>query len=128
MPGDHDADRQLLARPLPPTRSHQGEGLEANLRNAKYWFRQTGPHPAFDAVYRSALGVLDRGGSGFPWLVHASDMLRAQKVWRPETFIDWVREADAQTLPTEAQAMLEEMQWREMALVVDWCLEQAVVG
>src|SRR5688500_5858965 len=46
---------------------HAGEGIESNLRNAKYWFRQAGEHPLFDVVYRSALSVLDNAGSGFRW-------------------------------------------------------------
>jgi hypothetical protein len=105
---------------------HAGEGVERNLWNAKYWFRQVGEHPAFDAVCRSALSVLDTGASGFPWMTRAADALREQRKWAPELFIDWVEQADAQNLPTEAQALLEEIQWREIDLLVDWCSRKAV--
>ena len=47
---------------------HRGEGVASNLNNARHWFRRTGDHPAFDLVYRSALSVLDTGGSGFRWV------------------------------------------------------------
>lgn len=105
---------------------HQGEGLERNLWNAKYWFRQVGQHPAFDAVYRSALSVLDTGGAELPWIGQASETLRARRSWDPALFIDWVREADAQAIPAEAQEVLQEIQWREIDLLVDWCRRQAV--
>lgn len=105
---------------------HEGQGLEHNLWNANYWFKQVGTHPAYDAVYRSALHVLDSGGANFPWITEAANTLRSRKGWDPALFIEWVGQADAQTLTTQAQVVLEEIQWREMDLLVDWCIRQAV--
>lgn len=105
---------------------HRGEGLASNLSNSKYWFRRVGDHPAYDAVYRSALNVLDNGGSGFRWVTETADKLRAAHRWDPFAMVDWVAQADAQTLSTESQKLLEEMQWREMDLLVDWCVQQAL--
>jgi hypothetical protein len=106
---------------------HQGEGMERNLWNAKYWFRQVGSHPAFDTVYRTALGVLD-GASGFAWSAETADSLRAARKWDPALFIDWVGEANGEALPTQAREVLEEIQWREIDLLVDWCYRQAIGG
>ena len=106
---------------------HAGEGLEANLGNARYWFRRVGDHPAFDIVYRSALSVLDNR-VGFRWATEAQDQLRAKHRWDPFALIDWFGQADAGVLSPQSAALLEEIQWREMDLLVDWCLQQATEG
>jgi len=105
---------------------HAGEGLQANLSNAKYWFRRTGDHPAFDAVYRSALNVLDAGGTGFRWATEAAGMLRSRRTWDPFAMVDWFGQAEAQTVSGQTQSLLEEIQWREIDLLVDWCVQQAL--
>jgi hypothetical protein len=105
---------------------HRGDGLESNLSNAKYWFRQAGEHPAFDVVYRSALNVLDASGSGFRWTTEAGDMLRARGRWDPFAMIDWFGQVEAGTLSAPTAAVLEEIQWREIDLLVDWCVRQAL--
>ncbi len=107
---------------------HAGEGLAANLSNARYWFRRTGSHPAFDAVYRAALGVLDSAGTGFRWATEAGDQLRSRRHWDPMAMIDWFAMADAGTLSPQSAALLEELQWREMDLLVDWCVQRALEG
>ena len=107
---------------------HAGEGVQSNLGNAKYWFRQAGDHPAFDPVYRSALSVLDTGGSGFRWITETADRLRANRRWDPFAMVDWVGQVDAGTLSPQSGAVLEEIQWRELDLLVDWCVQQALIG
>jgi hypothetical protein len=107
---------------------HQGEGLVSNLSNARYWFRRVGEHPAFDAVYRSALSTLDGAGTGFRWAGEAATQLRSRHHWDAEQLIDWVARADAHTLPAQAEALLSEIQWREIDLLVDWCFQQAVTA
>jgi hypothetical protein len=105
---------------------HLGEGLQANLANAKYWFRRVDDHPAYDMVYRSAVNLLDGAAVGFSWAAEAGGLLRARHRWDPFVLVDWFAEAEAGTLAGPAAALLEEIQWREMALLVDWCLEQAL--
>lgn len=105
---------------------HEGDGLAGNLRNAKYWFRQTGPHPAFEPVYRSTLSLLDNAGTGFRWATEAAGMLRAAQQWDPNAVIDWFAQAEAGTLSAESRSVLEEIQWREIDLLVDWCAREAV--
>jgi len=107
---------------------HAGEGLAKNLANAKYWFRQAGDHPAHDAVYRSALNVLDNTGAGFRWATEAAAALRSRGKWDPFAMVDWFAQADAQTLSAPTQSILEEIQWREIDLLVDWCVQQALEG
>ncbi len=105
---------------------HQGEGLQSNLSNAKYWFNRVGDHPAYDAVYRSALTVLDNAGTGFRWSTEAADNLRARHRWDPAAMIDWFAQVEAGTLSPQSAALLEEIQWREIDLLVNWCVEQAL--
>jgi len=105
---------------------HQGEGLAANLSNAKYWFRRAGEHPAHDIIYRSALSQLDTAGAGFRWATEAAALLRTRGKWDPSVLVDWVAQADAQTLSTPTQNLIEEIQWREIDLLVDWCAQQAL--
>jgi len=105
---------------------HQGEGLASNLSNARYWFRRVGEHPVFDAVYRSALSTLDGAGTGFHWAAEAATQLRSRHHWNASLLIDWVAQADAHTLPAQAEELLSEIQWREIDLLVDWCFQQAI--
>jgi len=105
---------------------HQGEGLASNLSNARYWFRRVGEHPAFDAVYRTALSTLDSAGTGIRWAEEAAIQLRGWHRWEAETLIDWIAQADAHRLPAQAVELLSEIQWREIDLLVDWCFQQAV--
>lgn len=104
---------------------HLGEGLASNLSNAKYWFRRVGDHPAFDVVYRGALSVLDNTGSGFRWATESAELLRSRRRWDPNTMIDWVAQAEARTLSAQSEEILSEIQWREIDLLVDWCLRKA---
>lgn len=107
---------------------HVGEGLASNLGNSRYWFRQAGEHPIQPAVYRSALTVLDNAGMGFRWATEAAGQLRARGVWEPATLSDWVAQAEAGTLSPQTIVLLEEIQWREIALLVDWCEQRALEG
>ncbi len=105
---------------------HRGEGLASNLGNAKYWFRRTGGHPAFGAVYQALEGVLDGAGSGFRWASEAQAMLRQRGGWDPQILTDWVAEAERGVLSTPTAELLKEMQRREIATLTDWCAQRAV--
>lgn len=105
---------------------HRGEGLQSNLGNAKYWFRRVGEHPAFEPVYRSALTVLEQSGTGFRWATEAASQLHALHHWDPSRVIDWFGQCDAGVLSPQTQALLEEIQWREIDILVDWCVEKAL--
>lgn len=105
---------------------HRGDGLESNLRNSRYWFRQVGSHPTFPLVYESALRVLDSAGAGFRWATEAAGQLRAADRWDPNALIDWFAQADAQVLSPQSQALLEEIQWREIDTLIDWCGREAL--
>ena len=107
---------------------HRGEGLASNLSNAKYWFRQVGEHPAFDPVYRTAVNVLGNAGFGFRWATEAADQLQSRRRWDPNAMIDWVGQVEDGTLSAQTGSILEEIQWREIDLLVDWCVVQALGG
>jgi hypothetical protein len=105
---------------------HLGSGLESNMGNAKYWFRRVGEHPVFASVYHSTLRVLDSTGSGFRWATEAAGLLRERRRWDPVALIDWFVQAEARVLSAPTQSLLEEIQWREIDLLVHWCVERAV--
>lgn len=105
---------------------HRGSGVQSNLDNARHWFRQTGAHPAFAAVYEVALGALNRQGAGFRWATEAQSLLQQNGRWDPFTMIDWVDQAERGTLSAPSRALLEEIQWREIDALTDWCAQQAL--
>ena len=104
---------------------HRGEGLAANLGNARYWFRRVGPHPVHPALYQAALAALDNVGTGFRWATEASGLLRQRGEWDPGALVDWFGQADAGTLSAQSQAVLEDLQRREIELLTEWCMRQA---
>lgn len=105
---------------------HRGSGLESNLGNSRYWFRQVGRHPAFDAVYRSTIEALGQAGTGFRWATEARSAMEARGEWDPFMLIDWFGEAERGVLSPATRALLEEIQWREMATLTDWCAQRAL--
>jgi hypothetical protein len=105
---------------------HRGRGLESNLGNARHWFRQVGSHPAYDAVYRSLGEALEQSGAGFRWATEARSLLQQRGGWDPIILTDWMEEVSRGALSPATQRLLEEMQWREIATVVDWCGQQAL--
>lgn len=107
---------------------HKGDGLAANLTNAGYWFRRVGDHPVYDIMLRSATGVLESSGSGFRWATEAASALHAQRKWDPFALVDWFGQAEAGTISSATIALLEEIQWREIDLLTDWCLKQAIAA
>jgi hypothetical protein len=107
---------------------HQGSGVESNLANARYWFRQVGRHPAYDAVYRSALSALQSAGSGFRWRSEAQSLLEQRGEWDPNLVVEWAGEIARGVLSPESQRLVEELQWREIGCLTDWCAQQALGG
>jgi hypothetical protein len=105
---------------------HRGAGLESNLGNARHWFRQVGSHPAFDPVYRMAGEVLGGAGLGFRWATEAQALLEQRGQWDPYALIDWFGEVERGTLSHPTRALLEEIQWREIDLLTDWCAARAL--
>jgi hypothetical protein len=108
---------------------HRGEGVESNLANARYWFRQVGRHPAYDAVYRAALAALGGPGAstaGFRWRSEAQSLLEQRGGWDPVILVEWAGEITRGVLSPESQRLVEELQWREIACLVDWCAAQVL--
>lgn len=105
---------------------HRGAGLESNLGNARYWFRQVGSHPAYDPVYRTALNVLGEAGVGFRWATEARSLLEQRGEWDPAVLADWAGEAERGVLSPPTRRLAEELQWREIANLTDWCAKTAL--
>jgi hypothetical protein len=105
---------------------HEGAGLASNLGNSRHWFRRVGRHPAFDPAYRMALDVLGGAGFGFRWATEATSLLEQRGEWDPFLMIDWVEAVERGTLSHPTRALLEEIQWREIDLLTDWCAARAL--
>jgi len=103
---------------------HRGEGLGANLGNARYWFRRTGAHSALPAIHAAALAVLD-AAPGCRWATEAAGTLRTHGAWDPAALADWVGQAESGTLSAQTLALLERLQEAEMRVLLDWCLAHA---
>lgn len=105
---------------------HRDRGLEANLDNARHWFRRAGDHPAYETVYRDALNVLSEAGFGFRWATEAQSLLEQRGKWDPMMLVDWFGQVERGVLSQATRSLLEEIQWREIATLTDWCAEQAL--
>ncbi len=102
----------------------RGEGLAANLSNTRYWIRQTGVHPIHPTVREEALRILASGGSGFRWVTEATGQLQAAEGWSGEAIVDWIGLAATGAVSPASIALIEEIQRREIELLLDWCVEQ----
>ena len=105
---------------------HRDRGLEANLDNTRHWFRRVGRHPVYDEVYRAARNILGEAGYGFRWATEAQALLEQRGEWDPMVMVDWVDQVERGVLSPATRGLLEEIQWREIDALTDWCAQQAV--
>lgn len=91
---------------------------EPDFSNAKYWFRQVGPHPVFELLQRAAC---DLAGS----LPHdrAADYLLTQSSWDPFRFVD-LCEASLTGRSTSGE-LCRQIQRVEWELLFDDCYRHA---
>ena len=84
---------------------------EGDASNAKYWWRRTGQHSAFDLVYENACKYLQDTNDASAQQFLAQ--LEAQKTWLPVTFVDACQNGDAE--------WLRRVQMIEMETLLQWC-------
>jgi hypothetical protein len=92
---------------------------EPDYWNAKYWWRQTGRHPAFLPLARRAAELLDTAS-------HASvgPSLIQDGMWRPAAFVDACK-AVAGRAPDEPEIrLLRELQRVEFEVLLQYLLER----
>jgi hypothetical protein len=88
---------------------------EGDYSNSNYWWRRTGTHPAFPAVYAAALATLENE-KGDAQLFSAE--LRTAGKWQPEAFV-----AACETVRGD-DGWLRRVQVAEMRALLDWCHSQ----
>ncbi|QDU97183.1 hypothetical protein [Lignipirellula cremea] len=91
---------------------------EPDYSNAKYWFRQTGDHPAYLALAIGAQAMAEDHGSD-PRLT----ALTAGGVWRPERFVDLCEAAATEKQLESVCLRIAELEWR---LLFDYCYGSAI--
>ena len=89
---------------------------EGDFSNARYWWRMTGEHPAFEEIYDVVLHRVP----DFGFL----DELRAAEQWDPVLFTAWCQKAQT---PDEV-ARLESVQVQEMRTLLNWCASRVAPG
>jgi hypothetical protein len=99
---------------------------EPDYSNSKYWFRRVGPHPIFPALREAALESLRDGGHGFRWATETAALLESSGAWDPFAFVDWCQACDEGVLSPPTRALLEQIQLREIELLLDHCLRGAL--
>jgi hypothetical protein len=99
---------------------------EPDYSNSKYWFRRVGRHALFPALHRAALETLRGAGHGFRWATETAGLLESRGEWDPNAFIDWCQACEEGVLSPQSRVLLEQIQLREIELLLDHCLRGAV--
>jgi hypothetical protein len=90
---------------------------EPDFSNSKYWFRNVGEHPLFDALNKEAQKIA-QGATDAP------DFLISQTSWDPYEFVDLC--ADALSGKSSNDALCREIQQREWELLFDFSYRHAI--
>ena len=90
---------------------------EGDFNNSLYWWRLTGVHPAFPAIYKAVVETLEQEKEEAAQVFLSS--LQREKTWQPEAFVACCRDAK-QT--TQDHAWLQRAQLAEMTTLLQWCL------
>jgi hypothetical protein len=88
---------------------------EPDYGNSKYWFRHVGNHPIFGPLRAAVNALLQHTESTAHQ--HARQKLLAKSQWDPMAFVDFCQEC-AQGNDPELTRIAEEVQWREMCLLL----------
>ncbi len=91
---------------------------EPDASNAKYWFRRLGHHPVFDQLGSP------QTHQALPSVAAFDDIVTAG-YWDPFRFVDWCTRCEEGKRP-ELRSELQELQQREMLLLLTYCVRQAL--
>lgn len=86
--------------------------MEPDSSNARYWFRQVGPHAIFPELSRRTAEIVNNSR-----LKH----WKSKTAWDPSLFLDWCDEAREKGGEAETAAIA--IQMAEWQLLFDWCAE-----
>ncbi|UQZ82826.1 hypothetical protein SK3146_01986 [Paenibacillus konkukensis] len=99
--------------------------MEGDYSNAKYWFRMAGAHPAYGLLIGKLAQISydpDRIGSAA--LRGRLDQLMTSPVWNPGLFTDAVEQQVTVYQDEAAEALLAELQWMEIKLLLQYSFQQ----
>lgn len=93
---------------------------EGDASNSLYWWRRTGTHPAFAAIYKVVLAALnseaDKAANEF------AATLQRDKVWRPDEFVTACQRGRRGS-DDKDDKWLRQVQVIEMETLLRWCQE-----
>ena len=89
---------------------------EPDYGNSKYWFRHVGHHPIFEPLRTAVETLLTK--SDRPAYQLARKKLLSKSQWDPMAFVDLCQECAKGNDP-ELTRIAEEIQWREMCLLLE---------
>jgi hypothetical protein len=90
---------------------------EPDYSNAKYWFRRVGDHPLFEALQHATAQLLSDVTD------HEAELLRGQRQWDPNLFIDLCQEvAGSDTSGEHTCRLVADLEWE---LLFDFCYRHA---
>jgi hypothetical protein len=125
------ADSHTLSQGIETQNGSYWHGImhrrEPDYANSKYWFRRVGEHPIFPELRQAALETLRSAGHGFRWATETAALLDSSGVWDPFAYVDWCQACDEGVLSPQTRTLLEQIQLREMELLLDHCL-RSVLG
>lgn len=92
---------------------------EGDFSNAKYWFRRTGYHPAFESLATAACVLAKELGT-----TPQSEFLKTQAEWDPMAFVDLCENAvRGRDNSAELCARIARKEWE---LLMAFCFRQAI--
>ncbi|PYI55818.1 hypothetical protein [Paenibacillus flagellatus] len=103
--------------------------MEGDYGNAKYWFARTGSHPVFGELYAAAKRLLEspNGLDTVPAGRGRADLesLLRSGSWDAYRFVDAVERQVSRERDESTVAVLEQIQWYELALLLKYSYNRA---
>jgi len=96
---------------------------EPDYSNSKYWFRRVGDHPCFSDVREAAIEIFEAAET--EWAPGALAEVKDSE-WDAFRFVDWCEGVDrTHSVPEDSRALLQQIQIREIAILLDYSVKNA---
>jgi hypothetical protein len=102
--------------------------MEGDYSNSKYWFRHTGEHNVFLPLLQHAKDLYQKSETqtyGSPAIQGRLEKLFEGSAWDPYAFVDLVEQQVTVTQDKRIEALLVELQWIEMKLLLHYSYERS---
>lgn len=125
-----------LAQDVPHSTGSYWHGImhrmEGDYSNSKYWFRQTGQHPIFTSLGRSASKLLGTELSANPIandrLSELLQRIADSREWKPDYLIDAIQLQAMSVHDERAGELLRRIQHMELAALLEYSYSESFGG